>query len=71
MLPPASVHFRWTLQDAVQYLGLPVHIADANDSGRDIGPFDLRRHEKCLALVQDLDYTAVERQDLRITEPGE
>jgi hypothetical protein len=76
MLPPASVHFHWTLQDTVQYLGVPVHIADANNSGRDIGPFDhrrgwIRRHEKCLAPVQDLDYPAVERTDLRATLSGE
>jgi hypothetical protein len=76
LVQQACIFVGHTLQDAVQYLGVPAHIADANDSGRDIGPFGLRRgriqrHGKRLAPVKDLDYPAVERPDLKATESGE
>jgi hypothetical protein len=60
------------MQSTIQYLGVPAHIADAYDSRRDAAALYLRggrvkRHGKCLASVQDLDYPAIERPDLRTT----
>ena len=56
---------KWNTQDTIQYLGVPAHIADAYDPRWDVGTFYLRsgwvkRHGKCLAPVQDLDYPAIE-----------
>lgn len=52
------------------YLGVPAHIADAYDPRRDAGAFHfgggwVKRHGKCLAPVQDLNYPAIERPYLR------
>jgi len=70
-----SVHFppaEMEDADTIRYLGVPAHIADTYDPRREARTFHLRggwvkRHGKCLAPVQDLDHSAIERPDLRAT----
>jgi hypothetical protein len=65
------MNFRRDTQDLLRYLGMPAHIANAYDPRDDSRTFRLRggwveHHGKCLAPVQDLDYSAVKRPDLKI-----
>jgi hypothetical protein len=59
----------------MQYLCVPTHITDAYDPRRDPGAVHFRgrrveRQGKRLAPVKNLDYSAVERPDLKATDSG-